>query len=112
EEWAASDQRPDQAPNAPTDDVMVGIGQIIHQHVNLFEGSQLKATSQRDLFESGLLPMRTPAAAYRSIVMDRLPTTVEEDRLRSLQYQVAAAPVPAYGRDSVLSVPLALRPRA
>jgi signal transduction histidine kinase len=111
EEWAAAEQRPDQLPNAPTDDVMVGIGQIIHQHVNLFEGSQLKATSQRDLFESGLLPMRTPAAAYRSIVLDRLPTVVKEDRLGSLLYQVAAAQVPSYGRDAVISVPLALRQR-
>jgi len=111
EELAVAGQRPDQAPSPPTDDVMVWIGQVIHQHVNLFEGPELKATSQRDLFESGLLPMRTPAAAYQKIVLDRLPTVVTEDRFGSLQYQVAAAPVPAYGRESVLSVPLALRQR-
>ena len=49
--------------SAPTDDVLVWIGQALNQDVNLFAGSQLVATSQRDLFDSGLLPTRTPAAA-------------------------------------------------
>ena len=111
EELAAAEQRPNQALTAPTDDVMVWIGQVIDQDVNLFDGPQLVATSQRDLFDSGLLPMRTPAAAYRAIALNRLPTYVVPDRLGSFHYLVAAAPVPARGRDAVLSVPLALRQR-
>jgi signal transduction histidine kinase len=111
EEFAAAEQRPNQPLATPTDDVMVWIGQAIHHHVNLFEGPQLTATSQRDLFDSGLLPTRTPAAAYRAIVLDRLPTFVAEDRLASFQYLVAAAPVPIRGRDAMLSVPLANRQR-
>ena len=93
----------------PTDDVLVLIGQVINQDVNLYEGSALRATSQRDLFDSGLLPERTPAAAYRAIALDRLPSFTTEDRAGSFRYLVAAAPVPALGRQFVLSVPLALR---
>jgi signal transduction histidine kinase len=110
EGFAAAGRSPDQ-PAAPTDDVLVWIRQVIDQDVNLFQGSHLVATSQRDLFESGLLPKRTPAAVYRAIALDRLPTVVETDQLGAFQYLVAAAPVPALNRDAVISVPLATRQR-
>ena len=42
------------------DDVMVWISQLIDQDVNIFYGPELVATSERDLFASGLLPTRTP----------------------------------------------------
>ena len=93
----------------PSDDVLVLIGQVINQDVNLYEGSALRATSQRDLFELGLLPERTSAAAYRAIALDRLPSFISEDRAGPFSYLVAAAPVPALGRQFILSVPLALR---
>jgi len=104
EQVASADQPVGQAP---TDDVMVWIRQVIAQDVNLFEGSELVATSQRDLFNSGFLPTRTPAIVYRRIALDRLPTFVTEDP----QYLVASSPVPARGHDAVLSVPLAPRQR-
>jgi len=97
-----------QAP-APTDDMLVLIGQVINQDVNLYDGAVLRATSQRDLFDSGLLPKRTPASAYRAIAFDRLPSYIAEDRAGTFRYLVAAAPVPALGRQMLLSVPLALR---
>ena len=103
--------RADQPPTAPTDDVMVWIRQVIDQDVNLFDRAELVATSQRDLFDSGLLPTRTPASAFRRIALDRLPTFVTEDRLGAFEYLVAAAPVPSRGPDAVLTVPLALRQR-
>jgi len=93
----------------PTDDVLVWIGQVINQDVNLYDGARLRATSQRDLFYSGLLPERTPALAYRAIALDRLPSFVAGDRAGTFSYLVAAAPVPALGRQAVLSVPLAPR---
>lgn len=113
DELTAVQQRPGQQQVSPTDDVMVLIRQVIGQDVNLFEGPRLVATSQRDLFDSGLLPMRTPAAAYRAITLDRLPTFVAADRLGTFQYLVAAAPVQDRDRDrdALLSVPLALRQR-
>ena len=83
-------QHPDQPQAPPTDDVMVWIRQVIDQDVNLFEGSELVATSQRDLFDSGLLPTRTPAVLYRRIALDRLPTVVDGPARR--------VPVPGRGR--------------
>lgn len=95
----------------PTDDLLVWIGQAIRQDVNLFSGARLVATSQRDLFDSGLLPTRTPAAVYRAIALDRLPSYTGDDRLEGTSYLVAAAPIPGRGRGTILSVPLALRQR-
>ena len=93
------------------DDVMVWVAQVLRQDVNLFEGPELLATSQRDLYASGLLPTRTPAKVYRAIALSRLPSFVAEEWLGPSSYVVAAAPVPAAGRDFVLSVPLASRQR-
>jgi signal transduction histidine kinase len=111
EEIAAAEQHPDQRQPPPPDDVMVWIRQVVEQEVNFFDGPHLVATSQRDLFDSGLLPTRTPAAVYRAIALDRLPVFVDEDELGSFKYLVAAAPVSRFGRDAVLTVPLATRQR-
>jgi signal transduction histidine kinase len=91
------------------DDLMVEVSQMIGRDVNVFEGATLLATSQRDLFASGLLPTRTPEEVYRQIVLQRQPTYVTEDEVGSLRYLVAAAPVGATGRDAIVTVPLASR---
>ena len=91
------------------DDLLVWISQVLDQEINIFNGSQLVATSERDLFASGLLPTRTPGAVYSAVVLDRLPSYVMEDSLASLQYLVAATPIRSAGRDATLTVPLASR---
>ncbi len=91
------------------DDLMVEVSQMIGRDVNVFEGASLLATSQRDLFASGLLPTRTPEDVYRELVLQRRPTFVGEDTVGDLRYLVAAAPVRATGRDAVVTVPLASR---
>ncbi len=94
-----------------SDDVMVWISQVIDQDVNIFDGPKLKATSKRDLFESGLLATRTPDDVYRAIALQRLPSFVDEDRIGTVPYTIAAAPVRAGGRTLILTVPLANRQR-
>lgn len=94
---------------ALTDDVMVWISRVISQDVNIFVGSTLRATSQRDLFQSGLLPERTPDSVYRAIVLQRLPSVVAEDQIGWLRYRLAAAPIRVGGRDAILTVPMTLR---
>jgi signal transduction histidine kinase len=89
------------------DDVMIWISQIIDQDVNVFRGPELLATSERDLFASGLLPTRTPADVYRAIALQRLPSFVGEDRIGTLPYMVAAAPVQTGSVEGILTVPLA-----
>jgi signal transduction histidine kinase len=95
-----------------SDDVMVWISQVIDQDVNIFDGARLVATSERDLFASGLLPTRTPDEVFRAIVLERLPSYVGQDEIGTLPYLVAAAPVrTGGGGDALLTVPLALRQR-
>ncbi len=94
---------------ALTDDVMVWLSRVISQDVNIFLGSTVRATSQRDLFQSGLLPERTPDSVYRAIVLQRLPSVVAEDQIGWLRYRLAAAPIRVGGRDAILTVPMTLR---
>ena len=56
-----------------TDDLLVFVSQILDQDVHIYGGAQLLATSQRDLFASGLLPARTPAAVYGAIALAGAP---------------------------------------
>ncbi|HJR58089.1 MAG TPA: HAMP domain-containing sensor histidine kinase [Vicinamibacterales bacterium] len=94
-----------------SDDVMIWISQVIDQDVNIFQGPDLLATSDRDLFASGLLPTRTPADVYRAIALQRLPSFVGEDRIATLPYVIAAVPARAGGREAILTVPLANQQR-
>ena len=91
------------------DDLLVSISQMLDQEINIFRGSQLMATSERDLFASGLLPTRTPGAVYSAVALQRLPSYVMEDSLGPLAYLVAATPIRAAGADAILTVPLASR---
>ncbi|HSC28506.1 MAG TPA: HAMP domain-containing sensor histidine kinase [Vicinamibacterales bacterium] len=94
-----------------SDDVMIWISQVVDQDVNIFDGPRLVATSERDLFSSGLLPTRTPDDIYRAIALERRASFVDEDEIGTFSYMIAAAPVHAGGRDAILTVPLTLRQR-
>jgi signal transduction histidine kinase len=111
DELSAAQAPAGQTRLAPNDDDMVLIRQVVDQDVNLFEGPELRATSQRDLFDSGLLPTRTPALVYRHVALDRRPVYVVEDRIGTFSYLVAAAPVTWLSREALLTVPLASRQR-
>ena len=101
EESNALLQRTDGARPA-SDDVMVWISQVIDQDVNIFDGAKLVATSERDLFASGLLPTRTPDDVYRAIVLQRLPELRRRgpDRRRSPTCSRRRRCAPAGGRRS------------
>jgi signal transduction histidine kinase len=109
EESIALQQRGAESLASVGDEEMVSISQLIDQDVNIFAGPRLVATSERDLFASGLLPTRTPDAAYRAIVLQRLPRFVGEDAIGSFRYMLAAAPVRLGGREAILTVPMASR---
>ncbi|CAN5878150.1 hypothetical protein BH24ACI5_BH24ACI5_04350 [soil metagenome] len=111
EETQALQRRGGEPLPPASDDVLIWISQVIDQDVNIFAGPDLLATSERDLFASGLLPTRTPAAVYRAIVLQRLPSFVGEDRIATLPYMIAAAPVRAGSREAILTVPLANQQR-
>lgn len=92
-----------------TDQGLVWISQVVGQDVNIFDGARLLATSERDLYASGLLSTRTPDKVYRAIFLDQLPSFVGEDAIGALTYQLAAAPVQVAGQNAILTVPLASR---
>jgi len=109
-ESVISEQRRDSG-GAPvfSDEVMVGVSRVINEDVNVFVGSRLVATSQRDLFASGRLPVRTPSEAYRAIALERQASYVGEEQVGSLAYLIAAAPLRAGEERTIVTVPLALR---
>ncbi|HET9468404.1 MAG TPA: HAMP domain-containing sensor histidine kinase [Vicinamibacterales bacterium] len=107
EEYVALQERAVGA--SPNDDIMVWLSRAIDQDVNIYQGPTLRATSERDLFDSGLLPERTPSHVYRAIEIDRLPSHVGQEVIGSVPHVLAAAPVRLEEGRAILTVPLALR---
>jgi signal transduction histidine kinase len=107
EEYVALQER-DVGPS-PSDDIMVWLSRAIDQDVNIYSGPTLRATSERDLFDSGLLPERTPGHVYRAIEIDRLSSHVGQEVIGSVPHVLAAAPVRLEEGRAILTVPLALR---
>ena len=93
------------------DNLMVWVSRLINQDVNIFRGPRLLATSERNLFASGLLPVRTPADVYRDIELRHEAATVTPEQIGSLEYLVAASPMIARELDAILTVPLASQAR-
>jgi signal transduction histidine kinase len=91
------------------DDLIVWLSRVVAQDVNIFDGPRLLASSERNLFASGLLPSRTPGEIYRAIFIDGRPSYVTTERAGGLQYLIAATPVQLGGREAVLTIPLASR---
>ena len=108
EEYVALQER-DAGASQPSDDIMVWLSRAIDQDVNIYQGPTLRATSERDLFDSGLLPERTPGHVYRAIEIDRLSSYVGQEVVGSAPHVLAAAPVRLEGGRAILTVPLALR---
>ncbi len=107
EEYVALQER--DAGASPSDDIMVWLSSAIDQDVNIYRGPTLRATSERDLFDSGLLPERTPGHVYRAIEIDRLSSHVGQEVIGAIPHMLAAAPVRLEEGRAILTVPLALR---
>ena len=108
EDYASLQQRGATTLAGIDDPVMVLVSRAIGQDVNLFDRSGLEASSQRDLFASGLLSMRTPSSAYVHVILERLPVFVGVEQIADFPYRIAAAPVRAGARDGIVTVPLPL----
>ncbi|MDH4066089.1 MAG: ATP-binding protein, partial [Acidobacteriota bacterium] len=91
------------------DNIVVWLSRVVAQDVNVFDGPQLLASSERNLYASGLLSTRTPAEAYRAILLDGRPSFVGRESVGTVEYLVAAAPVRIETREAILMVPLTSR---
>ena len=91
---------------------MVWVSRLIDQDANIFAGARLVATSERNLFASGLLPTRTPADVYRALALRREAATVARERIgdfESVSRRGGAADRPT--TEAILTVPLTSRQR-
>jgi signal transduction histidine kinase len=111
EDYAALQQRGTGGLEALDDDIMMLVSRAIDEDVNLFDRTELQATSALDLYASQLLPTRTPANVYRKLVLERAPTYVGEQDVGTVRYLVAAAPVRTAGREGIVTVPVTLQPQ-
>jgi signal transduction histidine kinase len=92
------------------DNLMVWVSRLIDQDVNIFMGARLQATSERNLFASGLLPTRTNAQVYRALGLRNEPALVTRERIGQFEYLVAATPL-TIRQLGILTVPLTSRQR-
>jgi nitrogen fixation/metabolism regulation signal transduction histidine kinase len=91
------------------DNLMVWVSRLISQDVNIFGDERLLATSERNLFASGLLPTRTPSDVYRALALQMEASTVTQERIGTSEYMVAATAISARQLDAMLTVPLTSR---
>ena len=91
------------------DNLMVWVSRLIDQDVNIFGGARLLATSERNLFASGLLPTRTPADVYHALELRNEATTVIREQIGGLEYLVAATSMATRQVNAMLTVPLTSR---
>ena len=94
--------------------MLVSIGGYHRDPVNLYERAHLQATSARDLFASLLLSTRAPGDVYKSILLDRAPTFIGDEKIggpqdiQSSGVYVSNEQSPVYGM--VLSVRGSINP--
>jgi signal transduction histidine kinase len=91
------------------DNLMVWVSRLIDQDVNIFSGPRLLATSERNLFASGLLPTRTPADVYHALELRNEATTVIGEQIGALEYLVAGTSMATSQMNTMLTVPLTSR---
>ena len=65
---------------------MVWVSRLIDQDVNMFVGARLLATSERNLFASGLLPTRVDAAVYHALALRNEAASVTRERIGDFEY--------------------------
>jgi two-component system nitrogen regulation sensor histidine kinase NtrY len=93
------------------DNLMVWVSRLIDQAANIFAGARLVATSERNLFASGLLPTRANADVYRALALRREAAAVARERIGDFEYLLAAAPVVVRSTEAILTVPLTSQQR-
>ena len=98
---------------AVSDPLLEWVSSLVSADVDLFSRGELVATSERELFDSGLLPARVPPAAYREVVLRRANHSIHRESVGAFQYFVVSVPITLerWREPGVLSLPLASRQR-
>ena len=92
------------------DNLMVWVSRLIGQDVNIFTGPRLLATSERNLFASGVIPVRTPSDVYVALQLQNEAATVTSEQVGTAQpFLVAGTHMSVPQINALLTVPLASR---
>jgi signal transduction histidine kinase len=92
------------------DNLMVWVSRLIGQDVNIFTGPRLLATSERNLFASGVIPVRTPSDVYVALQLQNEAATVTSEQVGTAQpFLVAGTRMSVPQINALLTVPLASR---
>ena len=92
------------------DNLMVWVSRLIGQDVNIFTGPRLLATSERNLYASGVIPVRTPSDVYVALQLQNEAATVTSEQVGSAQpFLVAGTHMSVPQMNALLTVPLASR---
>lgn len=98
---------------AVSDPLLEWVSSLVSADVDLFSRGELVATSERELFDSGLLPGRVPPTAYREVVLSHANHSIHRESVGAFQYFVVSVPISLerWREPGVLSLPLASRQR-
>ena len=98
---------------AVSDPLLEWVSSLVSADVDLFSRGELVATSERELFDSGLLPARAAPAAYREVVLNRASHSIYRESVGAFQYLVVSVPIALerWREPGILSLPLASRQR-
>jgi signal transduction histidine kinase len=98
---------------AVSDPLLEWVSSLVSADVDLFSRGELVATSERELFDSGLLPARVPPTAYREVVLNSANHSIHRESVGAFRYFVVSVPIALerWREPGVLSLPLASRQR-
>ncbi|MCP4204926.1 MAG: PAS domain-containing protein, partial [bacterium] len=93
------------------DELLIWLSDAVHHEVNLYWGSQLYASSKRELFSAGILPARIPGEIYSRLALGGSGLASRTSRAQGSEYREFYAPltVPGVPADAIqlfLSMPL------
>ena len=95
------------------DELALRASNWINRDINIFLDGTLVATNRRELFSSGLLPLRVEGETYHQVQLHQTPYFATQESLGDFRYTVVSAPVELRGEKAtaVLSIPLMLEQR-
>jgi signal transduction histidine kinase len=98
---------------AVSDPLLEWVSSLVKADVDLYSRGDLVATSERELFDSGLLPTRAVPTAYREVVLNRANHSIHRESVGAFQYLVVSVPIALerWREPGILSLPLASRQR-
>lgn len=92
------------------DELLSWLARVIHHEVNLYWDSSVYASSRRELFTAGLLPVRIPGEIYADLALTGAPVSTRRNRVGESSYLEIYAPLRVPGMPSqeklFLSIPL------